>query len=223
MNLLDGSQFNKDGLNSLLEQFGNDEEAFLKFAIRNVYYINPAKVNTRWIQLKGMIDKTGEGVIRHTSTVFETDKKTATKEYSKLCLEENGIELLVRADRDGNAEVRKIFKELTGILSSNGKRSNVSNYTLTHIWGITDNPYTFTAPWNIALTSTFIAPLTDGKPDQAHIRYLFQSTFRAIAWLLYDGVEGWQEIILRKKLKPTDEYFTLAEKLIKNGSVKVIE
>ncbi len=190
--------------------------------MRNVYYLNPQKVENKWHELKEKIYSTNTGVIRHTATVFSTDRKQAAKEFTKIILEDGKLELSVIADKDGNSEVRKLFKELTGILSSFGKSSNVTNYTLTHIWGMTDNPFAFTAPWNIALTSTFIAPLTDGKPEPEHVRYIFQSTFRAVAWLLYRDIDDWANRI-PNALHPTKEYFEIAHKFINNRAVNIIE
>lgn len=222
MRTIDGKELHRDGLMPLLEQFKGDRDAFLKFAISNVYYINPIKVAKKWNDIKDQIDTTGRGIIRHTNTIFKAGKKQSKKEYTKLTLENGQIELYVIADKDGNAEVRKLFQELTGILSSFGKTSNVKNYTLTHIWGLTDNPYTFIAPWNIALTSTFIAPLTDGKPESNHIRHLFQSTFRAVSWLIYTDVNNWKARI-PTDLYPVKEYLVIAENLLNSGIVNILE
>jgi hypothetical protein len=222
MRTTDGKVINSDGLMPLLEQFGGDKERFLQFAVQNVYFLNPEKANRKWQKQRAEIDATKKGIIRHTATIFKTDKRQATKEYTRLELDDGKLELFVIADKDGNSAVRKLFKEMTGILSSFGKASNVTNYTLTHIWGLTDNPYSFTAPWNIALTSTFIAPLSDGNADPKHIRHIFQSTFRAIAWLLYKDVADWRGII-PKGLHPTDEYLAIAKKLIDDKTVRVLE
>lgn len=206
----------------MIEQFQGDKEDFLDFAMRNVYYLNPIKVENKWRELREQILLTKKGVIRHTATVFTTGRRQSAKEYTKVLLEDGKLELFIIADKDGNAEVRKIFKELTGILSSFGKTSNVTNYTLTHIWGMTDNPFAFTAPWNIAMASTFIAPLTDGKPGPEHVRHIFQSTFRAVAWLLYCDIDDSTDRI-PSSLLPTKEYFSIAQKMINNKTVRVLE
>lgn len=222
MRTIDGKELNRDGLMPLLEQFKGNRDAFLNFAISNVYYINPIKVANKWLEIKDQIDTTGRGVVRHTNTIFKVGKEQSKKEYVKLLLNDGETELFVIADKDGSTEVRKLFKELTGVHSSNGNKSNVINYTLTHIWGLTGNPYTFIAPWNIALTSTFIAPLTDGKPESNHIRHLFQSTFRAVAWLIYTNVDNWK-VRIPTDLCPVKEYLVIAENLLNSGAINILE
>jgi len=218
MKTLDGKDINNDGLMSLLDQFDGDRHRFLEFAMRNVYFINPEKAYQKWLEQKAGIEHTGGGIIRHSTKIFKSRKLQAEKEY---LLKNGKLKLMVTADSDGNTAVRNMFCELTGILSSYGAKSNVKNYTLAHIWGLTNNPYTFTAPWNIALVPTFIAPLTDGKYDETHVRHVFQSTFRATAWLLYDNIIDFPDWV-PENLHPNDEYLEIAHQLIDEGIIKVL-
>lgn len=211
-------EINRDGLEPLLMQFNSDKE-FLRFAIKNVYFMDPIETKNRWEDIKERIRSDNSGIIRYTPSIFKKGKDNARRNYIKYVYDNEIIQ--IKADWDGNKEVRNMFKEMTGILASYGKRSKISNYTLTHIWGLTDKPYTYPAPWNIALTSTFIAPLTDGDPEMNSVRYKFQSTFRAIGLFLYVKIEDMIDWI-PNSLLPEEEYKMTAKKLIEEDSINII-
>lgn len=216
----EGSKIPNDGLDALLLQFDSQED-FFRFGIKNIFYSNPHKVKSEWEELCKALENSRQGVIRHTHKKFEKNRAQAAKEYIKIQLED-GKDFSIKADPDGNSAVRKTFKELTGILASSGSQSNVTNYTLTHIWGGTSHPFTFSAPWNIALTSTFIAPLTDGKPTGHYVRTLFQSIFRAVAWELYSEILTWQRYV-PIELHPDRQSRELAKSFIDQKLINVIE
>lgn len=220
---VNGDIIDNDGINALKKILGG-EEKFLEFAIKNVFFLAPIVVKEEW-------EKSQEEAKSRESIRFirKSSGKTRLDEDNKKILAPNqnthGFPGKVYADHDGNTAPRKLFKNITGVLTSYGKRSDYKNYTLTHIWGLTDNPYAFSAPWNICLTSTFIAALTDGKhqeedrKDKNNLRYKFQAIFRAMAWDLYKDLRTDLEKILLPDLVPDEKAIENAKKYEKFRNV----
>ena len=122
----------------------------------------------------------------------------------------------IRIDKDGNYWVRRAIKEYTGEKVSTGTISTIKNYMISHIWGCTDDPFYFTALWNIALIPLHCSFVLDKQTERTlHIKALY----KAICWELYRpdlllGID-FPEI-------PAEEYVCQARKCIDNGMLNLI-
>ena len=69
------------------------------------------------------------------------------------------------------------------------------NYTITHIWGNTNNRYYFSFMWNYCLTPSYAAFITDKSnknkalQDSKKFTELLQKTLKTIAIKLYNPVD----------------------------------
>jgi len=77
-------------------------------------------------------------------------------------------EINICIDKDGNYYVKKLIKDLTGLKVSAGSICDYVNYTISHVWGKTDNPLFFTSLWNIVLIPNYLSFILD-KPDSSNI------------------------------------------------------
>lgn len=87
---------------------------------------------------------------------------------------------------------------------------------ISHIWGRTDDPFYFTALWNIALIPLHCSFVLDKQTERTfHIKALY----KAICWELYrpDLLPGidFPEI-------PAEEYVCQAREFIDNGMLNLV-
>lgn len=71
----------------------------------------------------------------------------------------------VAIDSDGNRSVRKLIKDFTGHIISQGATSTITYATISHIWGQAFNPLFFTSLWNIVIVPTYCNPILDKTDD----------------------------------------------------------
>ena len=122
----------------------------------------------------------------------------------------------IRIDRDGNHWVRNAIKEYTGEKVSTGVISTIKNYTISHIWGCTNDPLYFTALWNIALIPLHCSFVLDKQTERT---LPIKALYKAICWELYrpDLLLGinFSEI-------PAEEYVCQAREFIDSGMLNLI-
>jgi len=220
-NIVEPGKIETDGISSFVSQFKlTDSKEFTKHCISKCYYFHPDDVLSYWEKLK---TEKGPHSIRYSKKIYaDRDRKEEIEiinDYPFLF----GKKLKVRADKDGNKNVRDLFKSITGKSVSYGKTSGLRNYTLAHIWGRTNNPFTFLGLWNISLVPTYIASLTDkSRGREGEIYSEFQRIFKAVAWCLYsDKIDEMKEI-LQSEI-PDKKDIKVAKQLIKDIVVKVIK
>lgn len=216
----------KDGIAPLLKLISTQNDNVEEFFIKSVYYISPENVRTYWNSFIANKQEYKLGTIRYNSRKFKNSSRQLASLSENAIIEKHkirgeDISLKISGDKDGNYAVRRMFKTLTKLTPSQGNLSNVTHYTLTHIWGQVDNPLFFESPWNVALTPTYISALTDGKfLDETHVRSRFQSLFQAVAYQLYKDIFK-EDSFLNVDL-PNKEILDIADSLIKNKLIKTI-
>lgn len=110
----------------------------------------------------------------------------------------DNIEVLL--DVDGNREVRRIINSLTGIVVSQGNKSDILFGKISHIWGETSNPFFFTSLWNIVIVPAYFNDILD-KDGGADPRIdMIKEQFKAVCWDRYDI----QAKLLKLGLTPTE-------------------
>lgn len=104
-------------------------------------------------------------------------------------------------DRDNNYFVRAAISQYTGHIVSQGASNTLINYTISHIWPYTADPFYFTSLWNIVLIPTHCNYIMDKGASTHPVVRDIQELFRAICYLLYDPNSYLTtfENILRKK------------------------
>lgn len=175
-----------DGLVSLLDMF-EDEATFIKHFIENTIFFKKEHIIKQEEEyFKNNIERGNKLFVRFSTksekhfrfksknsrgfSVKKFKNKSEAIKFSKendlYFIDENGVEILIEVDKDGNYEVRNQIHKFTGIRVSQGSKvSNYFNYTISHIWANTENPYYFTALWNLALIPSYLGFILD-KPDE---------------------------------------------------------
>lgn len=89
-------------------------------------------------------------------------------------------------DRDNNYFVRAAVSQYTGHIVSQGASNTLINYTISHIWPYTADPFYFTSLWNIVLIPAHCNYIMDKGASTHPVVRSIQELFRAICYLLYD-------------------------------------
>lgn len=89
-------------------------------------------------------------------------------------------------DRDNNYFVRAALSQYTGHIVSQGASNTLINYTISHIWPYTADPFYFTSLWNIVLIPAHCNYIMDKGASTHPVVRGIQELFRAICYLLYD-------------------------------------
>ncbi|GMQ59920.1 hypothetical protein AN1V17_43200 [Vallitalea sediminicola] len=222
-----------DGLDSLLGLFKSEEEFVLHF-VQNILFFRPeivtnqsekfhirrgkgykipVRYSTKFKDLY-LIKNSNEKELLNVKNRHEAYRVTSDNEIFHPGMQTNII-----VDRDGNRFVREIIKEYTGILVSQGSNSNIINYTISHVWGNTENPYFFSLLWNITLIPTYLAFILD-KPDNHNLIIDIKNLVKAICMKLYSPNK------LMKSDNLVDEvnykYRLMAESLINKNLIEFV-
>lgn len=230
-----------NGLESLFDLFENDNnyENFIKHFITNTLFFSTDVVNEQSIKLVDEINKNLDPEIdnyikvpiRYSQKIdtnftgIEVDKisnrkdaRKTSKKVKGLIHEESGIEVIV--DTSGNSAVVQTIKNHTGKYVSNGEKSHLINYIISHVWAKTDNPNFFTALWNIVIVPNYLNHILDKPALQHEVNTLIQGQIKAICLELYD-IDNISNIHIDTKVHDdVDTEKALKEKakvFIKNG------
>lgn len=190
-----------DGLNGLFNLCDNSER-LLKNIIENTYFFCPDIVEKQAKEL--LSNEEGSPLfIRKSNGIdyYDKDKniinsnKAATLNKQACYIKLNDEFVGIKVDYDGNKEVRRQIRKYTGYRVSEGENNNFVNYTITHIWGNTNNRYYFSFMWNYCLTPSYAAFITDKSnknkalQDSKKFTELLQKTLKTIAIKLYNPVD----------------------------------
>jgi hypothetical protein len=196
----------KDGLTSLLDNF-ESFELFLKHFIENCIFFKKEHIEKQEIRFKEMLKNNEKFTVRfstksekHFYFKSENSRGFSVKNFKnkaeglKFCETndlfyemEDGREIPITFDKDGNYEVRNQIKNYTGIVVSQGtKISTHTNYTISHIWeNTTINPLRFTALWNIVLVPSYISFVLDKSDDHSELARKIKLIFRGLCLSYY--------------------------------------
>ena len=190
-----------DGSNELAKILGGEEE-FIKHAIEQSYFFDPIIVYDRMIKLA--LDLSSDDIpVPARKTTKEEKKNSSSYRHSELEINgEKGMyysegkldqitgeypfKKLVKQDKDGNEEVRKLIKKYTGYTVCEGQQSIFKNYVISHVWGRAFDPRYFTNFANIVLVPAWANGLMDKVADEeGSLESILQSTIMAICGKLY--------------------------------------
>ena len=186
-----------DGLDVLIKLAEHDG-GLTEHLIKNTIFFHPdivaeqakkmrltaisGKLPVRFSRKKSLY-KIVDGIIQERSFSRDTEAAKKCEEEDIYTIVRDGIKVLV--DRDGNYWVRQQIKQYTGEIVSVGKRNTIPNYMLSHIWGNTNDPYFFSALWNLTLTTMHCSFILD-KPDSHHEQIkAIKGLYKALCWELY--------------------------------------
>ena len=171
-----------DGLDNLKNLFKNDND-FINHFIESVYFFDVETIVKQSQEVINNIKANEKIPIRYSEKFKKLyrvnsdfvdgfnkieNKKTAvafSKSHS-IFHNETGIEIIV--DPDNSNYVRRAIKRSTGYSVSAGKKSDIQNYTISHVWGNTDSPLFFSLLWNVTLIPTYLGFILD-KPDHNEV------------------------------------------------------
>ena len=139
----------------------------IQFMLENSLFFEPDSVNIRHGQ---MVNASPDKLYCRSSQVMKGQIKD--KKWRGYPI-----------DKDGNYEVRRIIKERTGEIVSQGDISSIKFAKISHIWGNATNPYYFTSLWNIVLIPAYCNDLMDKKSGE--FAETVQSVYRAVCNKLY--------------------------------------
>lgn len=185
----EGKSKTQDGLSSLLDMF-DSESNFYKHFIENTIFFNPEHIEKQkkeyfdihLLENKHLAVRFSTKSDKHFYFKAENGRGFSVKKFKKRTEAhdfsrknnlyyrlEDGKEVLVHIDKDGNYEVRKQIDFYTNIKVSQGtKISNFSNYTISHIWeNTTTHPLYFTALWNICLIPSYLSFILDKSDNHS--------------------------------------------------------
>lgn len=170
-----------DGIESILSLFETEEE-FINHYFSNILFFNVQDVEKQANKLSEKIGNQIKVPVRFSTKseqLFYSLDENNQKNYKKFrtrkeahvfsCehnLFHNESDVKVITDKDGNYSVRNEICYYTGYRISQGAISDFKNYTISHIWANTSNPYFFTSLWNISIipqTFSFILDKSKGS------------------------------------------------------------
>lgn len=233
-----------DGIESILSLFETEED-FIKHYFSSILFFKIENVKKQAIKLTDNIknkEKTPVRFSKKSDEYFyyldENNKKTFEKfktrkeahEFSSsndLFYKDDNVNVIT--DKDGNYYVRNEIRNYTGYRVSQGAISDYKNYTISHIWGNTSNPFFFTSLWNISLIPhTFSFILDKSKASSGLVKKIKRIT-EILHIKLYD-----LKSILNKNVfteennfeqdyNMFDEENRIAQSIIENNLIKFLE
>lgn len=222
-----------DGIN-VLREFCSDEKELIRRILCSILFFDAESVKQQTLYTKQQIEEGKAIPVRFTSNdhfYHQREVKKTTPsfknrreavQYTKdnpLFHKETGIRICF--DNDGNYFPKKSILKYTGYRVSSGNLSTITNYTIAHIWGETDNPLYFGLLWNYCLVPAPFAFLTDKRDDSDLIVKRVKELIKAISIKLYnpdDFLKQWSKSVEM----PSKEALKEAEQLIKGKLVKFV-
>jgi hypothetical protein len=188
-----------NGIDVLRDLFP-DDDSFVQHIVNNTLFFNKEVVKHQALQVQQEIERGDAVPVRYTSNGYfyhqrEVNKVTSTFKSKReavhftkenpLFHKKTGIRIYF--DKDGNYYPKQAILQYTGHRVSWGKEiSTITNYTIAHIWGETDNPLYFGLLWNYCLLPAPYAFLTD-KHDDTDVRVKrIKDLIKAISVELYN-------------------------------------
>lgn len=235
-----------DGIESILSLFKTEEE-FIKHYFSNILFFNPEIVNEQAVKILNKIKNNEKLPVRFTKEskkhfYFEnkenlnnrSSKTFKTRKDAHIFSDANNLyhkesDIKVITDKDGNYYVRKEIYDYTGYRISQGILSDYINYTISHIWGNTSNPYFFTSLWNISIIPQTFSFIIDKSKSNSDLVKKIKLITEIIHIELYnpDYIIG-KTIITEKNncennYKLYKEEYEIATNLIKTNQISFIE
>ncbi len=164
----------KDSFELFMNQFGIDEIKIIEFGLKESIFMKPENVAIQWSELKNKIENNNEVFVRNYGRI--KGKQDKLLDFYKTILKLENVEW----DPTNNTEPTKLISSTLQLK----KNRDIFNYKVSHVWGKTINPYSFTAAWNIVYVPTVIDPFT-GHESKGDLCEKYKVAFRKHTYNLY--------------------------------------
>lgn len=182
-----------NGIDSLIELFGNNHLAFIKKVLSESYFLSPDLEKDRFNELINELklvsharysnDYKSQCPSMHKDQIIKNSKLTPLKYTAKDGSGYYDVEL----DDDGNRFVRDYIHGKTNYWISKGKKdSHFIGFKISHIWGQAIDPRFFSSFWNIVIVPSWANDLLDKDSSAASLIGEMIGTFKAVCIKLYD-------------------------------------
>ena len=193
VNKLDFDKIN--GIDSLIELFGNNHAAFIEKVLSESFFLAPELESDRFLELSKEL---GNVAIARYSEAYKSyfpnmNKKQIINlsqgQYISIVLD--GTTYNVKLDKDGNDYLRQYINEKTGYRVN----SEFIGYKISHIWGQAIDPRYFSSFWNVVLVPAWANDLLDKDCCSSSLISKMVGTFKEICINLYDmNNKPWKQI-----------------------------
>jgi len=191
-----------NGTDTLIKLFGTDEneneKLFIQHFVECTKFFRPEIVRDRAefiLYQAGMNNQLPVRYSQNMKKYFSSKdgyiKAIKNRKQAKVFSEGNDLTHLDRkirviCDSTGNKSVVDCIKDYTNYSISTGKSSDLINYTISHVWAKTDDPFFFTSLWNVVIVPAYLSFLLDKPKDQHQINSKIQGIIRAVCIELYN-------------------------------------
>ena len=211
-----------NGLERLIKLTGTEDD-FIKHFFEATMFFEPEDVKSRAKYLLEEIAQNNKIPVRYSlklknkfsskdAYVGSVKNRKQAREFSRkndLIHKERNVKVF--CDTNGNKSVVDCIRDYTGFSVSTNK-SDYINYTISHIWAKTDDPFFFTSLWNVAIVPSYLSSILDKQNKQHVINRKIQSIIKAICIELYNPNDLMNQNLVKNE---SEEYKEIAKKIIK--------
>ncbi len=187
----------KDSYSEFLKRFNIKEKDFLEYGKESIIYVPKDIVKEEWKNLKDRIINNKEVYIRPYGNNGKNSK--IFLDFIKEVFKNSNIKI----DTSRNSRPQLCLKQYTNL--ERGK--NIQNYQVSHIFGMTKNPYMFECPWNIAYIPKLFDPFT-GHESNGEWTQKFQDFYlQDVQDKFQEFIEDYNNIMLENNIVDRIESF----------------
>lgn len=148
----------------------------MDFAKRYTIFIDEEKAKEEWEHIKSNIKN------KQKTLYVRAFGKNGQGSYIYQEFYKSLFQATIKVDSSNNTYPTKLLETLTGFTKK--KKANLLNYQVSHIFGLTKNPYAFCAPWNIVFIPKILDPFT-GHESRGEITEKITAMYRELMWDKY--------------------------------------
>lgn len=177
-----------DGTESLLQALGLDIFGFVRLVLDNSYFFDPEIVAQRHNDIRNAIQKNDKLPARWTENYKKLYPKMTKDQIVKQSETTSSIiynHHPVQIDKDNNYAVRSLIKNKFGYTVSQGQKSIIQYYKISHIWGEAYDPIKFTNLWNLVLVPAWANDLLDKSYSRNDLTVTFKQVIKSICLNFY--------------------------------------
>lgn len=181
----------KNFLDDLLTLLASTGMAPEQYMIEHSLFFSKEVVDIVFDEMESKL-KTGDALFIRNSTKqgsLSPYRGNGTYYWNNIYRSKSLDNIEVLLDVDGNREVRRIINSVTGIVVSQGNKSDILFGKISHIWGETSNPFFFTSLWNIVIVPAYFNDILDKDGGTDPRIDMIKEQFKAVCWDMYD-VQG---------------------------------
>lgn len=206
----------KDSYEIFIKRFINDERTFIDWAISETIFFdeNDSNFLEQWRYIIDALQISDNGE-EHKIYIRKNGNNGRNSDILKDIYESifKGSTEIVIDNSNNNSTHGKVdkmgaYKRWKKKIKDDNSKIVVKNYTVSHIFENTANPYLFHAPWNFCLTPSIVDPLT-GHETIGNLSKGFKKEFYNVVFMKYQKyideynnilMSGVQEIVCEKLL-----------------------